>query len=124
MPKKANPAKKFFYEHGGYSHDPKKETKAQGHHRSARELAEAEKIARDLGWRFEWEQDPEPYEMGDAETEAPDEVLMLALYNENDELVDSLGGIGMAGSQRERHNAGRVFEAEMALEYAHTRKLI
>lgn len=124
MPKKMSAAEKFHYEHGGYSYDPKKETKAQGRRRSAERAAKAEEIAEELGWEFKWEEDPEPYEMGDAETEHPDEVLMLSLIDENGRICQSLGGIGFAGSQSERKKQGRMFEAELALEEAANRKLL
>lgn len=124
MGKKASEAEKFHHQHGGFSYDPKKETKAQGKRRSAQQAAKAEKIAEELGWRFEWENDPEPYEMGDAETEAPDEVLTCVLYDENGDVLASLGGIGMSGTQRERKNYGRVIEAELAMEGASNRGLL
>jgi hypothetical protein len=122
--KKTNPAESFFFEHGGYSYDPKKETKAQGKRRSARDAAKAEKIARELGWRFEWQEDPEPYEMGDAETEMPFEVLMVTMYDENGEAVQSLGSIGMSGKAIADRQYARVVESDLALEHAHTRGLI
>lgn len=124
MAKKMSEAEKFHHTHGGYSHDPAKETKAQGRRRSAQQAAKAEKIAEELGWRFEWQEDPEPYEMGDAETEAPSEVLTCVLYDEHGDVLASLGGIGMSGTQRERKNYGRVIEAELALEGASNRGLL
>lgn len=52
-----NKAEQFFYEHAGYSFDPKTETQEQGKLRCAKELAEAERIAANLEWRFEWVDD-------------------------------------------------------------------
>lgn len=121
---KTSEAEKFHHKHGGYSYDPKKETKAQGRRRSAKQAAKAEEIAREHGWRFEWEHDPEPYEMGDAETETPDEVLTCVLYDENGEVLASLGGIGMSGTQRERKDYGRIIEAELAMEGASNKGLL
>jgi hypothetical protein len=110
---------KFFFEHGGSSYDPKRETKAEGRRRGAEEAARAMKIAEERGWQFVWEEDPEPYNMGDAETEMPREVLMLRLDDENGNVLASLGGIGFSGSVREDRDQGRVFESELAMEAAH-----
>jgi hypothetical protein len=52
-------AEKFFYEHGGYSYDPEKETREQGRRRMARDAARAMQIALEHGWEFKWEEDPE-----------------------------------------------------------------
>lgn len=101
----------FFYKHAGYSHDPKKETRAQGRRRGAKALARAEAEASARGWRVEWEGDPEAYEMGDAETEEPREVLGAVLRDENGHVLGSLWGIG--DPTREYR---RVVEAELALE--------
>jgi len=124
MAKKTSAAEKFFYENGGFSYDPKTETRAQGKRHSAQRAAKAEEIAKELGWTFKWEEDPEPYEMGDAETEHPDEVLMVSMIDENGRICQSLGGIGFAGSHLERKKYGRVVEADLALEEAFNRKLI
>lgn len=123
-PPPSSAAEKFFYEHGGYSYDPKKETKEQGHRSTARAMAKAEEIAERLEWQFTWEEDPEPYEMGDAETEMPAEVLTCLLRDENGNVIASLGGIGMSGNHRQDKEYGRVVEAELALEAAHEKGLI
>jgi hypothetical protein len=47
----------FFYEHAGYSYDPKTETAEQGRIRCAMELARAEAYGRTLGYSFEWRDD-------------------------------------------------------------------
>ena len=47
----------FFYEHAGYSYDPKCETQNQGRRRCARGLAKAEAKASKLGFTFEWDYD-------------------------------------------------------------------
>ena len=47
----------FFYEHAGYSYDPKTETKEQGRRRSARALARAEQLGRELDFCYAWERD-------------------------------------------------------------------
>ena len=104
-------AAQFFYKHAGWGYTPGKETKAQGQRRGAKLLAEAEAEAARRGWRVKWEDDQLPYEIGDAETEMPSEVLTAVLYDENGNVLASLGGI--ADPDR---NYGRVVEAELALE--------
>lgn len=51
---------RFFYEHAGYSYSPADgETAEQGHLRTARSLAEAEREAIERGWWVGTETDPE-----------------------------------------------------------------
>lgn len=90
----------FFYKYAGWSYDPKKETKAQGRRRCAVELAKAEHEASQRGWTYEWEHDESEYQMGDAETEMPSEVLCCVLRDQHDP----------------DRNYGRVVEAELAYE--------
>lgn len=56
-------AAQFFFEHAGYSHDPKTETPAEGRTRGAMDLAAAEAVFmaafRDLDVGIQWEFDPE-----------------------------------------------------------------
>lgn len=114
MKRSATPTAKavaFFYKHAGSSYRPGKETKAQGKRRGAIALARAEAEASSRGWRVEWEGDPEPYEMGDAETEEPNEVLGAVLRDEDGHNLASLWGIGDPD-----RNYRRVVEAELALE--------
>jgi hypothetical protein len=110
---------KFFYERGGYSYDPKKETKAQGRRRVAEDAARAMQIAEEQGWQFAWEDDPEEYQMGDAEEERPRDVMQLILRDADGKVLQSLGGIGFNGTVREDRDQGRVFESELAMEAAH-----
>lgn len=123
MPKrksKMTSDEKFFYEHGGWSYNPTKgETKAQGRRRSAEDAARAMQIAEEQGWQFKWEEDPEPYDMGDTETEMPREVLMLTLEDKDGNVLESLGSIGFSGTVKEDRDSGRVFESELAMEAAH-----
>lgn len=109
---------KFFHEKSGWGYTPGKETKEQGRRRGAVQLAKAMQIAEQQGWEFVWEEDPEEYQMGDAEEERPAEVLMCALKNADGKWLASLGGIGMSGNQRERNDYIKVVEAELALEAA------
>lgn len=49
----------FFYDHAGYSYDPKTETKDEGRTRCAKILAVADILAEVRGYTFEWELDPD-----------------------------------------------------------------
>jgi hypothetical protein len=60
---------------------------------AGKKLATAEHFAEENGWRVEWVPDSEPYEMGDAETEAPSEVFVAVLRNADNAVLASLGGI-------------------------------
>ena len=48
---------RFFYEHAGWSYDPKRETPEEGRAHCAIALAAAERDAQTKGWYFEWEYD-------------------------------------------------------------------
>lgn len=52
-------AVQFFHKHAGWSYDPKRETRDEGRLRCARELAEAERRAGELGLTVEWDLDLE-----------------------------------------------------------------
>lgn len=107
----------FFYDHAGYSHDPKCETPNQARRRRAQELAQAEarkeRLVRKGSIRIEWSLDADPYETDD---EKPDEVLECRIYEKCRQCrqwrcVSSLGGIGDPSPEYRR-----VIEAELMLE--------
>lgn len=102
---------KFFMEQAGESYQPGKETRAQGRRRGAEALARAEQYAEEQGWKVEWEFDQDEYQLGDAETEMPKEVLEAVLRDADGRVLESLGGIGDPTD-----NYQRVVEAELALE--------
>ena len=102
---------KFFMKHAGVSYQPGKETRAQGTRRGAKALARAEQYAEEQGWKVEWEYDQDEYQMGDAETEMPNEVLVAVLEDADGHVLKSLGGIGDPSDSYRR-----VVEAELALE--------
>jgi hypothetical protein len=77
----------------------------------AMKLAQAEYEAEERGWTVEWDYDNEPYDMGDAETEMPSEVLVAILKDASGNVIGSLSGIGDPDN-----NYRRVVEAELALE--------
>lgn len=54
-----NLREKFFYNHAGFSYDPKTETPEQGRARCAKLLAKAEEFAIEESIRFEWMPDDE-----------------------------------------------------------------
>lgn len=109
--KVTHPKAKFFEQHAGYGHIPGKETPAQGRARGARSLAAAEREGKRRGWNVEWEYDPLPYDMGDAETEMPNEVLVAVLKDQQGNVLASVGGIGDPSRQYRR-----VVEAELMSE--------
>jgi len=92
----------FFYKNSGRVGAGRKE--------SAIDLARAEAIAEELGWECRWEDDQEEYQLGDEE-EMPNEVLTCVLYDEDDEVLSSLGGVGDPSK-----TYGRIVEAELASE--------
>lgn len=110
------PAERFFYEQAGYAYDPKTETPEQGRLNGARELARAERYAKDAGWHAEWTHDPTwngetlCSHVG-AEKCTPREVLDCVLYDARGVTIASLGAIGDPS-----RDYARVVEAELASE--------
>lgn len=92
-------AAKFFQKHSGSDLD------------YGMRLAKAERFAEESGWKVEWSPDQDPYEMGDAETEHPNEVLVAVLKDSSGNVLDSLSGIGDPSQ-----TYARVVEAELADE--------
>jgi len=78
----------------------------------ARALAYAEQEATARGWRVEWRDDPEGWDsLGDIDPETVKEVFYAVLFDENENVLASLGSI--VDPDRAY---GRVVEAELALE--------
>jgi len=75
------------------------------------DLARAEQLADEQGWKVEWKYDQDPYELGDAEEAPPSEVLVAVLKDNQGNVLGSLGGIGDPTRAYQR-----VVEAELALE--------
>jgi hypothetical protein len=106
-----NKAEDFFYEHAGYSYDPKRQTKEEGRIETAALYARAEKTAKENGWYCEWEYDPDGGSSA-GEYDEPDQIYYSArLYNEEGEVLASLGGIDDNTMPYKR-----VVEAELAVE--------
>lgn len=106
----------FFYEHAGFSWNPKTETKEDGRKRCAETLVKAERDAASLGFGFEWSvddcdssewsDDPEPWAQ-----------WVCVCKDENGNVLASLCGIdfGRDGDPWGDPYA-RVVEAELASE--------
>lgn len=108
----------FFFDHAGYSYDPKKETQYEGQVRCARELAVAETRAQDAGFEYEWSDDwmvgshKEYFGKGSAyEDGEPNTCESCVLRDADGEILASLGCIDDADA-----NYRRVVEAELAEE--------
>lgn len=106
----------FFYDHAGYSHDPRTETEEQGHRRCAAELAMAHALlaeAVDAGAVIvHW--DIDEYRDDDVDYDNV-EVMTCAIEADGDFLA------ALAGIHLDRWASGRdpycdVIEAELALE--------
>lgn len=112
-------ATQFFFEHAGYSYNPKTETAEQGRQRGAERLAAAERFAAEKSFVFEWNYDEEGCigcDCGNPDcacsSGASHEVLYCLLReSDNGEVLQSLSGI--CEPSREYR---RVVEAELALE--------
>lgn len=123
----------FFLKHAGYSHNPATELPMQGRVRCARQLAAAERKARDTGLYFtwnptdylssEWIADNEdggkncnPWSTWDCMCHAPT-IETAGADNEPGEVLASLGGIDFGRDGEPWGNPyRRVVEAELALE--------
>lgn len=103
-------AESFFYQHAGYSYDPKTETKRQGRIRCAKDYARAEAYAKAAGWRVHWEDEQEPW---DGDIPEPDYLFCGLLYNAEGDILASLGMIGVNDPNDPYL---RVVAAELALE--------
>lgn len=104
-------AVEFFKKHYGAASRKPGESEAAAARRNSKSLARAEAEANARGWRVEWQQDPEPYEMGDAEIEMPSEVLGAVLRDGDGNVLASLWAIGDPS-----RSYRRVVEAELASE--------
>lgn len=100
-------AVEFFREHAGLSYRPAVETPEQGRERGARELARAERWAKDQGIRFAWADDYHD-ERPDYTPQTCEYVVAL------DEDGNNLTGLGCIDDADDDYR--RVIEAELALE--------
>jgi len=106
---------KFFFDHAGYSYG-KGETKRQGRERGARALAQAEAKARQGGFSFVWQIDPDTDSSDWSDDEPAWRVWQCCMLNPEGRIVDSLHGIDFG---RDGEPWGdpykRIVEAELAL---------
>lgn len=111
-------AKAFFFEHAGYSYDPATETKAEGHNRTACQLACAEEWAAKEGFVFEWEQDNiTNREFTDEGTEYYLWCVVMRDADSNE--VQSLGGVDFGEEGNYSDPYARVCQAELAIQQYH-----
>ncbi len=123
MARKKNPrkgAEEFFYEHAGYSYDPKTQTEEEGRRATAKALANAEQWAWDNNYEFEWNQEIEDWgtfldgtEIGPEEVS---DIVSVVMRTEDGEGVEALGGIIEGYDNEHNRNYRRVVEAELARE--------
>lgn len=104
----------FFYEHAGYSHDPKTETPEQGRVRCAIDLAAAEIYAKDRDWTFDWSWDEcgdlgDHSEWCDVKGRHDHYIEHCALSGADGNVLEALGGIIDADNKYRR-----VVQAELA----------
>lgn len=112
---------RFFWEHAGYSYNPKTQTKAQGRRETARRLATAEEHAAEQEWCFSWEWDDAGCSGCDCKSDdcacasgAEHETLGCVLRDLEGNVLASLWGICSPTPQY-----SRVVEAELAAEAQH-----
>lgn len=111
----------FFYANAGYSYDPKTQTAEEGRLECAKALAAAERERVERGYRVAWEDEPDPYmSFGDGEAEAYEagEIIVLqgTLFDEDGEVLASIGGVSVPSETGTNDRYLRVVEAELALE--------
>lgn len=106
----------FFYDHAGYSYDPKRETPEQGRRKCARLLARAERKGSEAGLSFEWQHDDITSDEFKS-SGSPWRLWACVCRSVDGEILSSLGGIDFG---RDGEPWGdtyrRVIEAELALE--------
>lgn len=107
-------AELFFFEHAGFSFDPKTETPDEGRWGCARSLAAAESRLKAGPFYVDHEPDSEPW---DADVEWDGPVWVVSLYrvdgSAEPELLGSLGGVGCEDGDPYL----RVVAAQLADEY-------
>jgi hypothetical protein len=108
----------FFLKNAGYSYDPATQTPRQGKSAGARRLAQAERDARALGYRFEWQDYPDGCigcDCGEADCDCSTgraHVCLVCLMRDSAGVCcQSLGSVCKPSREYRR-----VVEAELALE--------
>jgi hypothetical protein len=108
----------FFFEHAGWSYDPKTETSIEGRTRCAIELAAAETWAAENGVEFEERPDADDCADGDIEpSEIKERIGIIAwLPDEDGEVRKTSERAGLWGIVNADGNYKRVVRAELADE--------
>jgi len=113
----------FFLKHAGYSHNPATETHMQGRIRCARQLAAAERWARDAGYSFSWDIDDYLSSEWIADNEdggrnrSPWQTWCCIAHDANGKVQSILGGIDFGRDGKPWSDPyKRVVEAELASE--------
>lgn len=105
----------FFYQNAGYSWDPKTESREQGRRRCAKQYAEAEKRATELGFSFEWQVDPDIDSSEWSDDPEPWATWLCIMRDDTGTVRNSCGGVDFG---RDGAPWGspyrRVMEAELA----------
>jgi hypothetical protein len=113
-----NKDQQFFFDHAGYSYDPKTETPEQGRERCERcaaRLADAEMEGRRKGLSFQWSIDD--IDSTSFTDEKPSWRLYQCVCTDRDgEVLASLGGIDLGRNGDYSDPYCRVVEAELAME--------
>lgn len=105
---------KFFYDHAGFSYDPKNETKEQGRQRCAEILALAESKFRNIeDAYFEWDFDPVTDSTEFDSKNPPRRLYICKIIPDG----PNLGGIDLDSDAGLGDPYTRVIEAELAAEY-------
>jgi hypothetical protein len=107
----------FFFDHAGYSYDPKTQTRAAGRTRCAIDLAAAEDLflqaARVADVGIDWEHDEIAAQDGGYESTCEQATIWHRTESGGVEYLAALGGVWDAGSKYRR-----VVRAELAIECA------
>jgi hypothetical protein len=105
---------RFFFDHAGWSYNPKTETPLEGRLQCAQALARAERAAREMGVTFQWEDDwmvDHQKEYDCYEDGGPQTCQSCIARDASGKVRASLGCIDDADA-----NYRRVIEAELADE--------
>ncbi len=107
----------FFFDHAGYCHDPRTETRKQGRTRGAIILAAAEARGRAAGLSFAWSVDPD-IDSSEWSDNAPAWAAWQCTCHDAEGVIrQSLGGVNFGRDGAPWGNPyRRVVEAELAAE--------
>lgn len=116
MPRGLSVAEKFFWKNAGWGYKPGHESPQQGRANGAKNLAAAEGIAREAGYSFEWNVDPDVDSRDFSDSRPAWELYACLMRDVNGKVVQSLGGIDFGRDNGPFGDYRRVVEAELAAE--------